>query len=1137
MIRPLTNLIKDIIKQQSSQVDAIGNLQGSPLVFEDAKNVISAQGTWKLYELNSLRPYSPGELISKIFSIQSRVAPIVTSTDGILNVVAKDGTTLVSTTVNISQALGFTIQIFCPNKQIALYIGESLVRGGTNSLITTINLPIGKTPINVITYGSSTSNLTVQIPNDIVVSVGNFVPPVPRLIDSGALNSAYVDPKTGSTGISISWYNQENVGGWGVYSVQSGSFGIAGNILATGGKYIITTNYSGIAPFDSSVVTINGITLGTIESSNYDDSTMSLSVTVNAFQQGNIDFTTIHSGALSVLTFQHLQNIIRASQGNVVTFVDLNVRTGLRYIYCLDSFAPGDVNVRSEKSPFITITAGDIFAPGSITLLSVIADDNKRLAVSYITPVDEDYYATKAIYYYQGSGAGPVVNTNYITDTGFPNTQDSMIIAGITSGTFYFVTSDILGNTQYILSGVPYYWTGSGTAAAGGVVTNTAPTISIAQLSAEEMTSNSRTFAQFRLSATDAETPGAVTIQYKINSGTSDPWITAPTNPFIITFGVLNRDGWVLARAFDGILFSNELMGSADFDTTPEISSAYSRYIVSSGNMFVTGTVDDDTKSIKWYIDNGAETGDPIISSPTIIDNLIVNKTFNFNFTISDGQRKIFKIDPYPLLGGLGNIGNSYREEVIRLPKTSSSIKDRSLGGTVTKTDAQVTLSSSPALPLGVTFDRVKPIVNGSVMSGTANSIMDTTKNFTTNQYATYWDVEIVSGKGLGQRRNIVSGSAMILSVSPSFATIPDTTSKYYVAETYRHYSDSGKVTSATNNSITDSTKAWISNEFIGKELNIYSGTGTGQLALIASGTATTVYLTTFLTPTPDSTSGYIINGPLNIARNITEDVTVDYYSFVPTNGLTEEARSLSIDDDTIPSIKSGSLIEITPNVVTVSIYSPDDDTKYWSLWVRRNNWPTINSGSSTASLDNDYLRFSAADITVTSITFAANNGFWYGIILPYDSYANPGNRVIFSGNVTGSASITPNILSLQIDSSSWVEGNTGITGHKVWWTHNSVAEKPAGNGTATVRIWRKRPNDADYIEKTSDTRYSWQDSEDNDYKLNDDDTLNTLLGRGSFMVTFINTIFSFVHGLWSYRVDLYNNGVYVNSYFASIQV
>lgn len=372
MNRPLSNLVKDIIKQQSTQVDAIGNLYGTPLVFERGPEALPSQGTWRKYELNTLDIYSPDDIINKVSSIQLRAAPVVLSNEGVLDIPTNAGTTLISTMVNLPQAIGFTVQIFCANKQVALYVGENLVRRGTNSLITTINLPAGKSPVNIVVYGGAASELIVQIPNDLVIGIGDFIPPVPRLLDSGAINTSYVDPKTGATGISISWYNQENVGGWGVYSVRTTPFGTIGSILSVAGKYIITTNYSGIGPYDSSVVEVGNILLGTVESSTYNDEKTSLVLTINAVQHGFVDLAPLHSGTLNVLTFQNLQNILRISQADIVTFVDTNVAKGTKYTYCLDSFAPGDSGLRSNKTPFFAITAGDVTPPGSITLQSVV---------------------------------------------------------------------------------------------------------------------------------------------------------------------------------------------------------------------------------------------------------------------------------------------------------------------------------------------------------------------------------------------------------------------------------------------------------------------------------------------------------------------------------------------------------------------------------------------------------------------------------------------------------------------------------------------------------------------------------------------------------------------------------------------
>lgn len=1129
----LSSFIKDIIKNQTTSVDSVvSNLYGTPLVGEQPTVTgASVAGTWKIHTLAVVDyQYSPDEIIGKLSTIDENDSPTLQSVNGVLAYNSLPGNSLATTIVDLQQATGVTITVEALNKQIAIYVDETIVRRGFSRLTVTVNLPAGKTPLNIVTVGSSSERVIVSLPYDLTFSIEAYIPPTPNWLDSGYINTNYVDPITGSTGMSLGWYNQDTVGGWDVYRVESQNYGVISGAASSANRFYFSIINSGTVPYISSVFKIENKLIGIVDGASSDGNN-GLFLAVIPFNT-NYD-ASVFSGTAYIVSYRTIGVINKNSTEAVIRFVDMNVKKGSSYSYTIDSFSPYDSSLRSSKASTISAVAGDIYPPGPIQLLSVSVDANKRLTVSYITPSDLDYYATQAIYYYQGSGAGQIANVEYHTDVGIASTQDSMVFPGITSGTFVFVTSDIVGNVQQISSGVAFYWNGSGQVGGGA---NTPPNISIAQLTTAQMSLDPKIWAQYTLTGSDIETPGSVIVQYKINSGTSDPWITAPSNPFTLTLGIKNRDGFVVARSFDGTYFSDEVTATADFDSTPEISSIYSRYIVSSGVMFINGAVDDDTKSLKWYIDAGADTGDPIITAPTLIDNLVSTKTFGFSFPISDGQRKIFKVDPFPNLGGTGSVGNSFRDEAIRLPRTSATVSDRTISGIVTKTDVQVNLNSSPLLPDAVIFNRVKPVENGTVTSGTANSISDTSKSWATNQFATYYDVEIVGGKGLNQRRNIVSGSTFIQSVSPAWTVNPDNTSEYYIAETYRHYSDAGKVTSATSNSLTDSTKSWIPNEFIGKDLIIYSGTGVGQTTTIVSGTITTQYFATALSPTPNSTSGYKITGPRNVARNPTENITMDFYSFVPNNGLTEEPKSLTIDNDTIPQISSGTLIETSPFIGTVSIFGADDDAKFWALWLRKNNWPTISSGSSTASLDSDYLRFSDMDISIGSVEQSLSTGFWYGIIVPYDSYTNPGPRTIFSGlidGVVGAAALT----SLNVDTFYVQAGDTFVTWHRVWWEHNSNAEKPGGNGTVTVKVFRKKVGEADYTEMTSGiTRFGWQDSEDNDGQLNTDDTLNSLTGRGSWVQSY-GIVSIFGHGTVFYRVDLYDNSVYVASYFTSVSV
>ncbi len=71
---------------------------------------------------------------------------------------------------------------------------------------------------------------------------------------------------------------------------------------------------------------------------------------------------------------------------------------------------------------------------------------------------------------------------------------------------------------------------------------------------------------------------------------------------------------------------------------------------------------------------------------------------------------------------------------------------------------------------------------------------------------------------------------------------------------------DSGTATAATAGTLTDSSKAWSSNEWWFKEIYITSGTGLGQRRIIKKGnTATELQVAPDWDTTPDATSKYII--------------------------------------------------------------------------------------------------------------------------------------------------------------------------------------------------------------------------------------------------------------------------------------
>lgn len=68
---------------------------------------------------------------------------------------------------------------------------------------------------------------------------------------------------------------------------------------------------------------------------------------------------------------------------------------------------------------------------------------------------------------------------------------------------------------------------------------------------------------------------------------------------------------------------------------------------------------------------------------------------------------------------------------------------------------------------------------------------------------------------------------------------------------------EDGLVTSATSNTITDSAKTWVVDEFAGYRLLITSGTGAGQQRTITANTADTLTVGTVWDTNPDATSEY----------------------------------------------------------------------------------------------------------------------------------------------------------------------------------------------------------------------------------------------------------------------------------------
>lgn len=139
--------------------------------------------------------------------------------------------------------------------------------------------------------------------------------------------------------------------------------------------------------------------------------------------------------------------------------------------------------------------------------------------------------------------------------------------------------------------------------------------------------------------------------------------------------------------------------------------------------------------------------------------------------------------------------------------------------------------------------------------TGTNTTIVDSTKNWTTNQWANY-PVYIFTGTGRGQITTVTSNTGNTLTVG-SMATATNSTSRYQILGY-----DAGKSSGSNSaNTFNDSSKTWAVNRWANYGLRILSGTGAGQLRQIQSNSTST--LTTYggWNVLPDNTSVYSIQG------------------------------------------------------------------------------------------------------------------------------------------------------------------------------------------------------------------------------------------------------------------------------------
>jgi len=135
---------------------------------------------------------------------------------------------------------------------------------------------------------------------------------------------------------------------------------------------------------------------------------------------------------------------------------------------------------------------------------------------------------------------------------------------------------------------------------------------------------------------------------------------------------------------------------------------------------------------------------------------------------------------------------------------------------------------------------------DGWATSGTATTLVDTTKDWNNNQWINC-RVRVMCGTGAGNESVITANTSNTLTVASWGVATPDATSKYEILDSFGVVTTGGSAVAT----ITDANKNWTTNILAGKRIRIVAGTSIGTDTIINSNTATVI--TTAITLTTDA--------------------------------------------------------------------------------------------------------------------------------------------------------------------------------------------------------------------------------------------------------------------------------------------
>ena len=196
------------------------------------------------------------------------------------------------------------------------------------------------------------------------------------------------------------------------------------------------------------------------------------------------------------------------------------------------------------------------------------------------------------------------------------------------------------------------------------------------------------------------------------------------------------------------------------------------------------------------------------------------------------------------------------------------------------------------------------------------------------------------------------------------------TDGKMVVTPSYDNFAI-GTVTSATGNTLTNSTKTWTTNQWANYQIRITAGTGIGQVRTISSNTGTQITVSSNWPVVPDTSSTYVIEGNDDFIYLLGNGaVTMYRYSISgntwstispavarstsPGIGMSAQwvASISSIGWDNESDIRNGRYIYSFRGIATGTLHRYDIALNTWLEIVYNNLTETFTTGTSYSKMD-----------------------------------------------------------------------------------------------------------------------------------------------------------------------------------------